>query len=172
MPHMLNNIRHGLKIARPGVVQAVWQAGIGRQLTHTITSRAVCTGTANIDTVLVGVLVCFQDVDGEIGDEEGFLYVCSWLWKAHQPLTRDPLPLNCAMSFFGTIMFSFPVDSLSISQFPRTPCSKGKFETRISLSANVPEGGSQWSQSCLHKHCCSVVKYSVRYSFYMFAQGR
>lgn len=79
MPHMLNNIRHGLKIARPGVVQAVWQAGIGRQLTHTITSRAVCTGTANIDTVLVGVLVCFQDVDGEIRDEEGFLYVCSRL---------------------------------------------------------------------------------------------
>lgn len=68
---------------------AAWQAGIGRQLAHTITGREACTGTANIDIVLVGVLVCFQDVDDEMwdGECERFLHGCNCLKGSPESFT-------------------------------------------------------------------------------------
>lgn len=67
MPHMLANVCRGLKIAQPGVSR---QSGRQVQGGHSATlewgGSLACTGTTNIDTVYLGVLVYFHDVDDEI----------------------------------------------------------------------------------------------------------
>lgn len=74
MPHMFNNIHQGLKIAGPGVSRHS-----GRQLTHTITGKEACTGTANIDTNLGAFWSVFRMLSGWTWDREaeGFVHVCN-----------------------------------------------------------------------------------------------
>lgn len=74
MPHMLATIHQGLKIAGPGVSRHS-----ERQLTHTITGRQACSGTANIDTDLWAFWCVFRTLSGETWDREaeGFLHMCN-----------------------------------------------------------------------------------------------
>lgn len=135
--------------------QAVRYTG-GRQLTHTITGREACAGTANIDTDLWAFCCVFGRLSGEILGGWGWrgLYVGVVMTvEGSDELisTSSKPPYQLSHTSSGAVVFSFPVGSVHQTPPPPTPQQREtwKLNQSVALPRGVllfmeePRGGSQ-----------------------------